>query len=54
MALNNIYVKFIQDFRRKIKNHEEEEEESIHKQTGLEFREETSKVPHLEPSFLRC
>jgi hypothetical protein len=29
-------------------------EDSFHQQTGLEFKEETSKVLHLEHSFVWC
>jgi hypothetical protein len=29
-------------------------EDSFHQQTGLKFKEETSKVLHLEHSFLWC
>jgi hypothetical protein len=33
---------------------QQEEEESLHQQTGLKFKEETRKVLHLEHSFLWC
>jgi hypothetical protein len=32
----------------------QQEEDSFHQQTGLKFKEETSKVLHLEHSFLWC
>jgi hypothetical protein len=32
----------------------QEEEDSFHQQTGLKFKEETSKVLHLEHSFVWC
>jgi hypothetical protein len=32
----------------------QQEEDSFHQQTGLKFKEETSKVLHLEHSFVWC
>jgi hypothetical protein len=32
----------------------QQEEESFHQQTGLKLKEETSKVLHLEHSFVWC
>jgi hypothetical protein len=32
----------------------QQEENSFHQQNGLKFKEETSTVPHLEPSLVRC
>jgi hypothetical protein len=32
----------------------QQEEESFHQQTGLKFKEETSKVLHLEHCFVWC
>ena len=31
-----------------------QEEDSFHQETGLQFKEETSKVAHLEHSFVWC
>jgi hypothetical protein len=36
------------------KSNVQQEEGSFHQQTGLKFKEETSKVLHFERSFVRC
>jgi hypothetical protein len=36
------------------KNSIQQEEKSFHQQTGIKFKEETSKVLHLEHSFVWC
>jgi hypothetical protein len=38
----------------KSKNSIQQEEKSFHQQTGIKFKEETSKVLHLERSFVWC
>jgi hypothetical protein len=35
-------------------NIQQEENDTSHRQSGLKFRKETSKVPHVEHSSLRC
>jgi hypothetical protein len=41
-------------FKKKKREEEEEEEDTFHQQIGLNFKEDTSEVLHLEHSFVRC